>query len=196
LIEKRDGEFRPKEGFSDYPVVEVTWIGANAFAKWSGKRLPTEAEWEKAALGGADGRSYPWGDDPPGDQCNWLGYVGQWQHLRVPFHHGRGPMPVGMFRPNEFWLYDMAGNVWEWCQDWYAADAYRHDTNVNPRGPATGTKKILRGGSWSFDPLNLRIANRSYAPPEFGYSYDGFRCVISMVDWLLQERTRRGVRTP
>jgi sulfatase modifying factor 1 len=187
LIERVDGRFRPKTGFESYPAVEVSWYGARAYAAWRGKRLPTEAEWEKAALGGVNGHTYPWGEDPPGDQCNWLRYDGAYKHLRPDFYHGRGPLPVGLFPPNPYGLYDMAGNVWEWCSDWFSRDAYTEGLRVNPRGPATGGKKVLRGGSWSFDPINLRVAHRSYAYPGEGYSYDGFRCVVSNIQRLKRQ---------
>jgi formylglycine-generating enzyme required for sulfatase activity len=142
--------------------------------------LPTEAEWEKAARGGLKDRIYPWGNEPPGDQCNWLGYDGCYQQLRPDFYHGRGVLPVGTFPPNGFGLFDMAGNVWEWCEDSYHRDGYgQQDLRINPLETKPSSLRILRGGSWSFDPVNLRIANRSYAEPQKREGYDGFRCALS-----------------
>jgi len=188
LIDRTGSTYRAREGFERYPVVMVTWYGAREYARWRGKRLPTEAEWEKAALGGIDGRTYPWGEAPPSIQCNWLGYQGVNGYLRPDFYHGRGPLPVGLFPSNEYGLYDLAGNVWEWCSDWYAPNSYSAGLRINPTGPAQGEKKVLRGGSWSFSASNLRVANRSYAPPDRGYSYDGFRCVLSGIDIVLDRR--------
>lgn len=188
LIEKKEGEFSPKPGFENYPMVQVSWYGAAAYAQWAGKRLPTEAEWEKAALGGYNGRLYAWGDEAPDGQCNWLHYEGQYRELRPGFYHNRGPLPVGMFPPNSYGLYDMTGNVWEWCSDWYADDTYTSHLRINPQGPEQGERKILRGGAWSFDAENLRIANRSFAWPQQGYSYDGFRCAISNIECLMSNK--------
>jgi iron(II)-dependent oxidoreductase len=187
LIERHANAFRAKPGYETYPVVMVTWYGADAYARSRNKRLPTEAEWEKAAQGGVSGRIYAWGNDPPGDQCNWRGYRGVHAGLRPDFYHGRGPLPVGLFDPNPYGLHDLSGNIWEWCSDWYDPEAYTKCLASNPKGPAHGSCKSLRGGSWSFDPSNLRIANRSYAAPDNGYSYDGFRCVVPVIDLLVGE---------
>lgn len=186
LIESADGRYRAKPGFGAYPVVEVSWAGARAYAAWRGKRLPTEAEWEKAARGGDPDRVYPWGNESPSTQCNWRGYAGEHADQRPDFYHGRGPMPVGLFPPNPLGLYDMAGNVWEWCEDWYDKQAYGGRVRVNPGGPLHGTRKVLRGGSWSFAPDNLRITNRSYADGSMGYPYDGFRCVVSTIGLFMR----------
>jgi formylglycine-generating enzyme required for sulfatase activity/MoaA/NifB/PqqE/SkfB family radical SAM enzyme len=192
LIEHIDGRFRAKAGFDNHPVVAVSWYGARAYAAWVGKRLPTEAEWEKAARGGLEGKAYSWGDTPPADQCNWLGYDGRYKHLRPDFYHGRGPLPVGLFPPNGYGLFDMSGNVWEWCADWHHNRNCEPDLRINPLATHPSRHKILRGGSWSFDPANLRVAKRSHADPGQRRGYDGFRCVISNID-LMRRGDRKGV---
>lgn len=152
--------------------------------------MPTEAEWVKAALGGNNKNCYPWGNSEPSEQCNWLKYKGEFKDLRPDFYHERGPLPVGLFNPNEYGIYDMAGNVWEWCQDWFDNNYFTTDLMINPKGPESGTKKVLKGGSWSFDPVNLRIQNRSFAFPDSGYPYDGFRCVCSAIDLLTKKNNQ------
>lgn len=130
----------------NHPVVYVSWEDANAYARWAGKRLPTEAEWEYAARGGNTGlggkpiHKYPWGNDPSQDQANYTGTAGrdQWS----------GTSPVGSFPPNGYGLYDMAGNVWEWCADWYDENYYKGSPERNPKGPSQGNLRVLRGGSW------------------------------------------------
>ena len=186
LIEYVEGRFRAKTGYDDYPVVVVSWFGASAYAHWAGKRLPTESEWEKAARGGMESKTYPWGDEPPGNRCNWLKYDGIFKSRRPDFYHGRGPLTVGMFPPNGFGLFDMAGNVWEWCEDSYLKQNYGENFRINPLESTPASLRILRGGSWSFDPINLRNANRSYAEPHTRESYDGFRCALSGIQVLKQ----------
>ena len=183
LITQSGEQFAPRSGYEDHPVINVTWYGALAYSQWAGKRLPTEAEWEKAERGGLQEKRYPWGDENPGGgKCNYLEYSGPLTSGMPNLYRGRGTLPVGSFEPNGYGLYDMAGNVWEWCQDWYNSDYYIYclkSQKNNPTGASTGTYRVLRGGSWLNDPSPLRCANRSCASPDYSYSTFGFRCARS-----------------
>jgi eukaryotic-like serine/threonine-protein kinase len=155
---------------NNHPVVLVSWNDANAYAKWAGKRLPTEAEWEYAARGGLVGMRYPWGDEPPPRRANF----DRGRRVQTP-----PTEPVKSYEPNGYGLYDMAGNVSEWCQDWYDPDYYRNSPERNPGGPSTGESRVIRGGSWYTDFNQLRTAGRISEFPG-GYEYDrGFRCAKS-----------------
>lgn len=151
------------------PVVGVSWFEAEHYCKWLSERtgrhfrLPTEAEWERAARGGGEGEMYPWGDSPPQSLPD---YAGRWQN---------GPEPVGQGEPNRYGLCNMCDNVHEWCSDWFSPDFYSMSPDRNPRGPATGERRASRGGSWRHHIKMSRCAARSSIPPAFQYADYGFR---------------------
>jgi sulfatase modifying factor 1 len=166
---------------ADEPVVQVSWNDAAAYAKWAGKRLPTEAEFEYAARGGLVGKEYSWGDElrPNGKPAaNW------WQGEFPTHNTGEdgyiGRSPVGEFPANGFGLYDMTGNVWQWCADWADDDYYAKSPRDNPQGPPAGTERVIRGGSFLCAEnycRNYRVAGRSRCEPNSAMNNLGFRCV-------------------
>ncbi len=164
----------PDFNHPDQPVVAVNWFEAVKYCDWlsnlTGRRyrLPTEAEWERAARGGREGCLYPWGNEPP---QSWPDYVRRWSG------EVKGPLPVGRDAPNPFGLYDVSENVHEWCSDWFGRAYYAVSPEQNPRGPATGQRRASRGGSWRHQIKVSRCAARSSIPPTFQYADYGFRVV-------------------
>jgi formylglycine-generating enzyme len=199
-------------GREDHPMVQVSWYGAAAYANWrsameartpsydtstwacdlsaSGYRLPTEAEWEKAARGGASGRRFPWSDTDTiqharanYDSLSIYAYdTSPTRGYHPTVYNGVSPYtsPVGYFAPNGYGLYDMAGNVWEWCNDWNASNYYVSSPYANPRGPVSGISRVLRGGSWFNSAPFVRCASRHYLWPDLRDYGSGFRLALDM----------------
>jgi len=162
----------PSLNHPDQPVVAVSWLDAIAYCDWLGARtrrryrLPTEAEWERAARGGVQDRLYVWGNEPPAAhpayRRRWSGRV-------------EGPRPVGEDEPNPYGLLDIGENIHEWCADWYGPNYYQIAPARDPKGPESGTRRASRGGSWRHHIKVSRCAARSSIPPHFRYADYGFR---------------------
>lgn len=169
---------------SDHPVVHVSWFDANAFCTWSGSRLPTEAEWERAARGGREGHHFPWGDErEPGGTHLMNVYQGRFPERDLGEDGWAGTSPVGSFEPNDFGLYEMTGNVWEWCSDWFDPTYYRESPAENPAGPGEGTARTMRGGSYLCHESycwRYRVDSRSANTPDSTSGNTGFRVVGSV----------------
>ena len=146
----------------EYPVYNVSWDDAKAYCEWTGRRLPTEAEWERAARGGAEEKDYPNGDSITPKEAR--------------FNSADGPVAVGKSAPNGFDLYDMAGNVAEWTADWFAGDYYQGSENDNPQGPKDGLYKVIRGGAWPDPPKRITVFFRNWVRPSQRTPNIGFRC--------------------
>jgi len=166
------------------PVTHVSYNDAEAFCSWAKGRLPTEAEWEYAARGGREGEIYPWGNQlrPDGKPAaNWWQGVFPSKLTKEDGFLSRAP--VGRFKPNRYGLYDMIGNVWEWNADWFDAGYYSKSPVDNPKGPAQGKDRVMRGGSWMCSEnfcRNFRNAARSFAAPDSGLDNLGFRCAYDV----------------
>jgi formylglycine-generating enzyme required for sulfatase activity len=188
-----EGDKSTIDGKDDYPAVHIAWIDAMAYCKWRGKRLPTEAEWEYAARGSKDKEIYHWGNDPISeDRANY------WQGEFPYENHGNDKFkklaPVKSFPANGYSLYDISGNVWEWCSDWYQYDLYKNRSGKlidNPTGPEISfdplepsvPKKVLRGGSFLCNDSycsGYRVAARMKSSPDTGLEHTGCRCARSL----------------
>jgi len=163
-IKHENGKFTPLPGKEDHPVVEVTWNGAQAFCQWAGGSLPTEAEWEYAARGGQKARPTAYSGSNHVDSVAWYD-----RNANGSTH------PVGSKQPNELGIYDMSGNVWEWCFDWY--DAYPSRSRRNPTGPQRGENVVVRGGSRLYYGSFCRVSNRGSSAPDYAFNNYGFRLV-------------------
>ncbi len=188
-----EGPASSLHGLEKHPVVQVCWFDALRYAEWAGKRLPTEAEWEWAARGGLQGADFVWGDElRPGGRHMANIFQGTFPTVNRAEDGFRSTAPVGSFPPNGYGLLDMAGNVWEWCADWYRPDYFAGCPDRNPQGPTNSfdpdepgvAKRVQRGGSFLCNEVycnGYRPSTRMKASPDTGLCHSGFRCVVSLV---------------
>lgn len=172
----------------DHPVVHISWNDAQAYCAWAGKSLPTEAQWEYAARGGLTQKLYPWGDElvtkdkkgKPQHRCNI--WQGKFPDLDLGADGWKGTCPVKTFEPNGFGLYQMSGNTWEWCADWFSPTFHGNGPRVDPSGPTLGDSRLMKGGSFLCHESycnRYRVAARTKNTPDSTTSHCGFRCVVN-----------------
>ena len=162
--------YKPRKSLENFPVNRVSWFGADAYCRWKGKRLPTEAEWEKAARG-TDQRIFPWGNEAP--ENSRATYRRKFKEKGSQVMEPVDGMVCGI---SPYGLHHMAGNVWEWVSDWFDAAIYQDDNRVDPQGPESGISKVLRGGNWYYKAYYMRTTYRFNEKPDVFKVWQGFRC--------------------
>jgi formylglycine-generating enzyme required for sulfatase activity len=174
-----EGRQSDLDGRADHPVVHVSWSDAQAYCRWSGTRLPTEAEWEYAAAGGSKSTAFPWGDElEPGGEHRMNVFQGTFPTDNSGADGWLGTAPVDAFAPNGYGLHNVTGNVWEWCADWFDAGYYQRSPDRDPAGPDSGTHRVMRGGSYLCHASycrRYRVSARSANTPDSSTGNLGFR---------------------
>ncbi|MBT5028833.1 MAG: SUMF1/EgtB/PvdO family nonheme iron enzyme [Nitrospinaceae bacterium] len=169
-IKKLENQYQPRPGLENLPANRVSWYGADAYCRWKGKRLPTEAEWEKAARGN-DQRIFPWGNEYPDNSR--VTFRRKFSELGFKAMEPVDSMPQGV---SPYGVHHMAGNVWEWVDDWFGSATYEDEEQKDPTGPETGVSKVLRGGNWYYKAYYMRTTYRFNEKPDQFNIWQGFRC--------------------